>query len=70
MIQQNIIIFLEVDYSILGNQRMLTQQQLYFSTTRSSSQHFSFFTGGVDFRLSLVIYFITKKSSQFASRPG
>ena len=51
MIQQNITIFLGADYIILGNQRTLKQQQQSCLATRSSSQHFSFFTGGVNFRL-------------------
>ena len=44
----NIVIFLGVDYATLENQRC-------------PSQHFSFFTGGVNFRLSLVTYFNTSK---------
>ena len=56
MIQQNITIFLGVDYTILWNQRLLNQQQYSCSTTISSSQHFSFFTGGVNFLLRCILY--------------
>ena len=49
MIQQNITIFLGADYTILGNQRILKQQQQSCSTTRCSSQHFSLFTSGENF---------------------
>ena len=70
MIPQNITIFLGVHYTILGNQRMLKQQQYFCATTRSLSQYFSFFTGGVNFRLSLVNYFSTSESPHLISRPG
>ena len=46
MIQPNITIFPKVDYTTLGNQRMLNQQQQSRSTMRS----LVFFTGGVHFR--------------------
>ena len=61
VIQQNITILLRVDYIVLGNQSMSKQQKQSFSTTSSSSQHFSFFTGGVNFCLSLVTYFNISK---------
>ena len=39
MIQQNITIFLGVDYTILGNQRMLNQQQYSCSATAEWGHH-------------------------------
>ena len=53
--------FFLIDYTILGNKRMFK---------RSFSQHFSFFTGGVNFSLRLVTSFNTSKSSHLVSRPG
>ena len=70
MAQQNITIFLGVDYTMLENQRKLKQQQQFFSTIRSSGQHFSFFHGGVNFCLSLVTCFHTSKLSHLATRLG
>ena len=51
VIQQKITIFLGVDCTILGNQKTLkTATVILFTYMISFSQHFGFFTGGVNFR--------------------